>query len=125
MSLSVVTQRRQSINLSRFKIFRSISLFITALIFTIPFSCANARTTIKLNPDGKTYSQVTVEVSLSVPRREDGAIDFEKWFAGKTPQEIKQLAKGLKDDKDYDSYLAWKENQNDEKRATIIAGETK
>lgn len=57
---------------------------------------------------------------MDIPRKTDGSIDFDQWFTGKSKDEQKVLAKGLKNEVDYDAYMAWKEAVNEGKTATIV-----
>ena len=75
-----------------------------------------------VGPATSASAAVAKEVSvMDIPRRANGSIDFDRWFTGKSKDEQKVLAKGLKTRADKESYTEYLDLQEKELDATIIA----
>ena len=82
---------------------------VLTLLLALSFSMQTSAQTTAAN---------NAQTAASIPRKADGSVDFDKWFSGKGPQEIKQLSKSL-NDKDFDGYVVWKEDGVDKKRVDL------
>jgi transcription initiation factor TFIIIB Brf1 subunit/transcription initiation factor TFIIB len=82
---------------------------VLTLLLALSFSMQTSAQTTAAN---------NAQTAASIPRKADGAVDFDKWFVGKSSQEIKQLSKSL-NDKDFEGYIAWKEDGIDKKRVDL------
>ena len=82
---------------------------VLTLLLALSFSMQTSAQTTAAN---------NAQTAASIPRKADGSVDFDKWFSGKGPQEIKQLSKSL-NDKDFDGYVLWKEDGVDKKRVDL------
>ncbi len=100
-----------------------VSAAVTAVILAFHLQLANAQTAVAMNTASGTLSSTSASTAgdkkngWQILRKADGSIDFWGWLSGKTPEEIKKMVKWLTDS-EYDSYLEWKTNKNNQKVAT-------